>query len=1662
MADAFRGLTLRIGADTRPLNSAISSITKTAGQAQKQMNRLSKALNFDGSNAALMQSRIDLMGDKALLSARAINKIKTAMAQAAAESKKLDGTNLRELAERTTKAHSATQNLRDEYNSVDAQLAHVTEAAARAAKTMEKFKDISEAVEYVKMLKEQMRGMGPAAEWATNEFNKYLQKASETGNINAKFGQQKGDFKALIETVGRLTDRHKELNAEYDRANRVQGFRAMKAELQAYMSEVKQAAAETARFQTELHMLGTGNRLSAGIADIKRMEEAAEKATAHAKVMSDAYQAFPKSLDAAVNKIQAVKAAEAALKAQLDSIESTMDKLRMDPAFDKMAEGSAEAYTKASKLESVYSRIASAVSIAEARVEELRKQQHALDDSGNVGTDEYKKLAAAIDKAEDKASTLRAKLHSMDDDHATAALTLQMKDLKAQAASAKMKIDSLHASVSKLRALSNIGRSMREFGFGMYASVTPALMMVGRYAIQAAEDFDSAYRDMRKTVNGEEEDFERLKDAALDYSTTHVTSADTLMEIEAMGGQLGIQVENLEAFAQTVSNLDIATNMEADDIAEQLGKMATVMGMSVDDYDNFGDALVRLGNNMPAMESDIMTVTTRFMGMGKVVGMSADQMLAWSTAAVATGQKPEAAGSAMQRFIAKMETAVTSGGESLEQWASIAGMSADEFAQAFGNNASDAMFSFIEGLGRIQTEGGSVNQTLQDLKINNVRDKQLLEGLAMQMANTADEGNVLADALRLSSEAWRGEDSNFKGKIEAAGDAAREAGRKSEGFSGEMQKMRNNAQMLAVTMSEGATPMVKGIGDAFSGVSQAVAGLPTEVKSGIVGFMGMLAAVGPLNVGLGTMLQSLEAAPTVTSKIQGGFVSLAAKLNQMNVETEAGMKANLGFQKVLTTLGSTKGMLGLAGAGIAIKLIADNIANAIDKQQKMEKSTKGLSEATSRAFRVNEAWGGNLDEYSQSARKSAMSVDELTESTASMVDRMNERSSAAENDISKLKAAQQVVDRYMNTDMSGDMGAQTRFRAAVDAINQITGSQYQVIDILNGKLADEQGQLMNTTGAVDQYIAAKEKAIRTDMLMSQLADVEQTIDDAAASYTEAKTAYDQFMRDNADFLNDNTIDPLAKKSTLEREAELQEAVTREKAILDEATKARDKFSSQLDATVASSDAATVSIDNLARSNGYLSTVLSDDEMNTFVATLQKGGMTVNEFGDINTEKWADIVMAWRSGGGELSTVLEQFGIKARSIGQMYSVVAKEAQGNTNLWKQAIKETGLSGDELATKLDGAGISAQTFASLSTNSFNALYQTTNGNFERIAQAIQLVDAANISPKQIKVDSEGVLRAGNQVIDLDNLTVGDKHFRLLDDGTLELVQEQVDELDGEDAEVGVNVEGEEQLGEAAQEAASAAEEIESQEPTMTVNVEEEAVRNILGDLLASSDTQINASINFSSTGADEVNGQWESLKGAVEAGAKGKVEISDNTSEVKGHLDGINNYSFNPKTVHVSVGGGALDTLSSISSYLDTLDGKSATTYVYVKRVSSSSGEDGHTATGAIFNSKGKIPLNAAGALNGIVTSAMMTNIGWVGEAGAEAVFHMRNAGGAVVPLSNRRYVRPFARAVATEMGGNTSVVHNHNTYYVNANAVTDERVISAVETVVDRASQFQEAM
>ena len=142
------------------------------------------------------------------------------------------------------------------------------------------------------------------------------------------------------------------------------------------------------------------------------------------------------------------------------------------------------------------------------------------------------------------------------------------------------------------------------------------------------------------------------------------------------------------------------------------------------------------------------------------------------------------------------------------------------------------------------------------------------------------------------------------------------------------------------------------------------------------------------------------------------------------------------------------------------------------------------------------------------------------------------------------------------------------------------------------------------------------------------------------------------------------------------------------------------------------------------------------------------------------------------------------------------------------------------------------------------------------------------------------------------------------------------------------------------------------------------------------------------------------------------QGSAEAVSAAGSVKDALNEIPT-STNPT---INATDNASGTISSIRSQLDSLDGKSATTHVYnythniTENTTTSSGS-GHASGGIRPHAAGGIVprYHAHGA---IATKAVPLDI--VGEAGAEAI----------VPLTNKKYTKPFAATVAKQMDENGS--------------------------------------
>lgn len=1509
MADAFRGLTIRLGADARPLNSAISSISRAASSAQKQLNAMEKALKFNPQNAAAMGARIELMGDKALMTARAAQKIKTAMSQVSSETKALAGN--------TKNAYADTQRLRAAYVSVDAELQHIYDSMARVVQTQSGMSK-SDANEYVRLLRDEVKGLEIATLDAEHEFRQLLEQASKTKNINSLFKQQKGDVTALIATMDKLRAKHTELNDQHEAAKAAEGYKAMRTQLIAYEAELRNSAAEQARFKSELYSTFAAPGTDKLLARIGRIDEEIDQATAAAKRMDAAFRAMPDSADAARMKINATAAAQQSLNDKTDALRATLGAIAKAPGFDRVKAETMNVYKAVSEATEKCIKWDAAIARVSANLEELKLRQSKMDEAGvDKASADYEKLSNKIEKTEAGLVTLKERANEANAELAEANKYRRYRQTAEDLNYLEAELSQAQSKASALRKALDMASTFRTMGYGLYSTITPAIMIAGRYAIESAREVDSAYRDMRKTVNGTEEQFESLKNAALEFSMTHFTSADTILEIEAMGGQLGIAADSLAAFAETVANLDIATNMEADNIAEQLGKMASVINIPTEEYDNFGDALVRLGNNMPVMESDIMTVTTRFMGMGKVVNMTADQMLGWAAAASATGQKSEAAGSSMQRFISKVETAVVGGGEDLEKFAAAAEMSAEDFANAFRTDASDAMYQFIKGLGNMQKRGDSVNQTLSDLGINNVRDKQLLEGLANQMANGSEEANVLHDSLRMASDAYQGLSTVMSdGTVEMAGDAAREAGRKSEGFSGELKNMTNNAQVLASELAQGAIPIIKGLGDIFQQATGAIKAMPPEMKTAIVGVLGAVAALGPVAVGFGAVGAAIDTFMDIADKAAGARTLSKVASNMYGPSTaikrlsEVSEGAAKGLTRMSTAVGAVAEAVATFGpvfavAAAAIVALGVGISDAVKKNENFRQATVGMADEVNGTVKALNNWKGGLDGINSSTERMTANYDAVMESQAKVRQSIVERNRAAEAEISSLQSAKNAIHEYMN--QSGLTAEQQgKLIAAIKLVNEQCNTQYQVMDAANGKIADEGGKLQETCAAIDQYIAKKQEQIRMEALAAdyQEAETQKRMDfqNLAAQQSQIDNLKSQMagltpQSEEWNELNGYLEDAMSVYNGL------YQAYKQDKEVSDLLAQSMATVALQADgASVSIGDAAKASTEWQAAFKGIYGEEEYASYLNEFSNSLNTANLSQEQFANLTDETLSRVASAWANNGHNISAALAEVGMGVSSLADQFT--ADLSKMGIDFQTVAEQQFGMSVDALAQKFNEAGISSAQLAQLGTDNFNALLANAGGDINQL-----------------------ILLLAN--------------------------------MDGQHAEA---------------------------DATLNTNLaEEEAQADATG--AAIEEIPDEGSVDYDDTSLEEAEAQAGETTQAIN-------DIPES------------------KDIDVNVYGNAQGVLQDIINKLGAIQSKEVTVTTNEVTVK-------HAAGGISSSAIRAIPRNADGGINGIVTRATLTNVGLVGEAGDEAVFHMRHAGGAIVPLSNRSKVRPFAGAVAAEM-------------------------------------------
>ena len=841
--------------------------------------------------------------------------------------------------------------------------------------------------------------------------------------------------------------------------------------------------------------------------------------------------------------------------------------------------------------------------------------------------------------------------------------------------------------------------ALNQFGGKLTKTVTTPILAAGAAAAKAGIDYEDAFAGVRKTVNVTSGDaeafFAQLSASVIDMSKRLATGAADISEVMAIAGQMGIENDALESFTETIVRLGMSTNLAGAEAASAMAKFANITGMAQSRFSNMGATLVDLGNNFATTEADIMEMAVRIGAAGKQVGLTEPQILGFSAALSSLGLEAEAGGSAFSKALRKMEIAVSTGSSALDDFARVAGMTSEQFAQMWENNPAEAFQAFIVGLGGMNDEGMGAIATLNEIGITELR----LSDTLLRSANATD---LISDALTRANGAW-----------EENAALMTESDMRLQTTASKLTNIKNSLIAVGIEFADTMAPEIQTVVDGLGDAVKWFGALDDKTRRNIVTWGLYAAAVGPALKVIGKI------GTTVT-----GAIGTFGKLSQRIGEAGAAFRATGSAATALTTLLGAGGML-VAGVAAATAAIAALIIHF----KKLEDAKPDLSIDKS-----------EIDSYKIDAQSLEADIDVNTSVTVSGdILNLKEKFIGILNDglpeTQEIREGMQAdVDKAVEAVYSlidESLAAQKTNLDDQFAAGLIDDDTYNTaIAKLTGQADALKGDLTGKAEAVTAYVTAlcnnnramtDEEIATLNALLESLGETADKVQQVTAAQTDYyKLAYEKTRLGYGDESDQQKaleyVEILAERKKKEIEAERKAlegtyAVTTEGASEEEKDAQLAKLKEQTDALNAEADAIERA---RAAAHGGID-----------LGILEQGGITIDDL-----ERYTELI-----------DKLKQFGIDI-SDGLSWSEQVAIDRGAQGRVKNALAEI----DAIVKKLDGSGLLGEdsplkkSLATLTESGVVSEDDLTNtyGLVEALAQLTTQTEPAAEAMKQLETDT------------------------------------------------------------------------------------------------------------------------------------------------------------------------------------------------------------------------------------------------------------------------------------------------------------------------------------
>lgn len=484
-------------------------------------------------------------------------------------------------------------------------------------------------------------------------------------------------------------------------------------------------------------------------------------------------------------------------------------------------------------------------------------------------------------------------------------------------------------------------------------------------AVKAAVDWESAWTGVQKTVDASPAQYARLEGQLRSLASVLPVSHQEIAGVAEAAGQLGVKQQDIAKFTSTMVKLGTATNMTSEEAATSLRQFMNVMGTAPKDVDRLAATVVDLGNNSATTERDIVEMGQRLSGTGKQMRMSESQVMAFGAAMASVGINAEAGGTAMSRNWIKIDSAVRSGGQSLQTMAQVSGMSAAQFKKAWQTDAAGATNALIEGLGRASKSGQDVSKLLDQMGIKGQYQTDAMKRLAGASAGAGNAQDQLASSLKTAGEGW-----SQNAALEE------EFGRRQQTTASQMQLAVNRIKDAAISLGQAALPVLGRAAQKVSEYANKFNGLSDHTKDmilkiGAFGGVSLIAAgqIGKVARAVKDVGLAFKAVRGVAG-IAGAFTGIGGAATKAAGATEGAGKAMSGVGGA--TAGLSGKLFGVA-AGLGALAIAwghqDSANHAADIDRQLgsvadwaNQASIGIVDLDAKLKQVNDGGFGPLRE----------------------------------------------------------------------------------------------------------------------------------------------------------------------------------------------------------------------------------------------------------------------------------------------------------------------------------------------------------------------------------------------------------------------------------------------------------------------------------------------------------------------------------------------------------------------------------------------------------------------------------------------------------------------------------------------------------------------------